>query len=278
MKKYAPLFLLLALSCSSNEIRSKHSQKNVDSTLQVKNVEDDDYRINEIGTTLKDRFPPPTGFFRKEMPSSSYGQYLRTLGLKPHGSLVKHYDGNEKSPGQVYCAVIDMEISPRDLQQCADAVMRLRGEYLFTQKRYNDIHFNFLSDGKPRYFLKHSKSDTSYSSFRKYMDWVFAFANTRSLKAELNTVDWNEMKIGDVLIQSGNPYGHAVTVVDMVENEEGQKMYMLAQSYMPAQETQILLNPASTGESPWYDLDNEADEIVTPEWRFEKGDLKRFAE
>lgn len=274
------MLALVVLACSSNETKSSRPKKIVDTTTipEVQVSEIDVYRINETGATIKDRFPAPKGFFRKEMAASSYAQYLRTLPLKPHGSIVKHYDGGEKLPGQVYCAVVDMEISPRDLQQCADAVMRFRGEYLFAQKRYNDIHFNFLSDGKPRYFLKHSKSDTSYASFRKYMDWVFAFANTRSLKAELNSVDWSNMEIGDVLIQSGYPYGHAVTVVDMVENKEGQKMYMLAQSYMPAQETQVLLNPASTDSSPWYHLNSDSNKIVTPEWEFEKGDLKRFAD
>ena len=46
------------------------------------------------------------------------------------------------------------------------------------------------------------------------------------------------MQIGDVLIQGGSP-GHAVIVVDMAENPAtGEKLYLLAQSYMPAQDIQ----------------------------------------
>jgi hypothetical protein len=83
------------------------------------------------------------------------------------------------------------------------------------------------------------------------------------------------MKIGDVFIQKGNPYGHAVIVVDMLDNKKTkQKMYMLAQSYMPAQETQILLNPSSTQTSPWYMLEEGV--IQTPEWTFNSKDLRRF--
>ena len=38
--------------------------------------------------------------------------------------------------------------------------------------------------------------------------------------------------------------GHVVLIVDMAENDKGEKIFMLAQSYMPAQQTQILINPS----------------------------------
>ncbi|MCK4980801.1 MAG: hypothetical protein KAS62_10420, partial [Candidatus Delongbacteria bacterium] len=175
----------------------------------------------------------------------------------------------------IYISVVDMEISARDLQQCADAVMRLRGEYLFSQGKFNEIHFNFLSDGKPRYFNKYRENDLSYKTFRKYMDYIFAYANTASLREELITVKIDSMQIGDVFIQKGRPYGHAVIVVDMAVNDSTrQKLYMLAQSYMPAQETQILINPNDKNISPWYEL--KAGDIVTPEWEFKSTDLRRF--
>ena len=51
------------------------------------------------------------------------------------------------------------------------------------------------------------------------------------------------MQIGDVLIQGGSP-GHAVIVVDMAENPAtGEKLYLLAQSYMPAQDIQSAGEP-----------------------------------
>jgi hypothetical protein len=110
------------------------------------------------------------------------------------------------------------------------------------------------------------------------MDYVFSYANTRSLNQELSPVtNILEMQIGDVFIQTGNPYGHAVIVVDMAENPEtNEKVFMLAQSYMPAQDIQILVNRNHTGISPWYELGE--DQIDTPEWTFYSGDLKRFDE
>ena len=86
-----------------------------------------------------------------------------------------------------------------------------------------------------------------------------------------------DMKIGNVFIQTGNPYGHAVIVVDMAENpDSGKKVYMLAQSYMPAQDIQILVNRKNSLYSPWYLLDENS--IETPEWRFNANDLKRFSD
>lgn len=236
------------------------------------------YTINTSGTTVTSRFPAPEGFSRTDAEQASFAHYLRSLPLKPHGSKVLLFDGAEKYAPSVHAAVVDQPISARDLQQCADAVMRLRGEFLFEQQRYADIHFNFLSDGKPRHFSSYAKGDYSYKRFRSYMDWVFAFANTRSLHAELQPVPWHDLQAGDVLIQTGNPFGHAVTVMDVVVNHKtGEKRFLLSQSYMPAQETHVLNNPSNRDGSPWYST-LSGPSINTPEWTFEKSDLRRFTE
>ena len=106
------------------------------------------------------------------------------------------------------------------------------------------------------------------------MDQVFAYANTSSLHDEMVSVPIDDMRSGDVFIQKGTPYGHAVIVVDMAESDSGEKLFLLAQSYMPAQEIQILVNRNNRSISPWYELRNEP--IVTPEWTFEPSDLRRF--
>ncbi len=229
--------------------------------------------ISPAGMNISSRFSAPDSFSRISTDSATFAYYLQHLPLKSQEALVKYYNGDMKPKNDVYCAVVDMDISPVDLQQCADAVMRLRGEYLFNLNKYDEISFRFTGDGKMHGFREYANKDYSYKKFRKYMDYVFGYANTASLKKQLKPVPFSSMRIGDVLVQSGNPYGHAVIVVDMCRNNRGEIRYMLAQSYMPAQETQILLNPGT--DMPWYEKP-ERSTIATPEWTFDTTDLRRW--
>ena len=233
--------------------------------------------VNPAGKTVSDRIVVPQGYVRIKETPENFGGFLSRLPVKPHGSRVHYFNGSEKTR-DVYCAVLDVPVGKKDLQQCADAVMRLRGEFLYSQKRFEEIHFNFLSDGKPRYFNTFAKGKTDYPTFIRYMESVFVSANTRSLFHELQPVPKiSGMKAGDVFIQKGNPFGHAEIILDMAVNPAtGKKIYLLAQSYMPAQDIHILKNPMNEKLSPWYEL-NE-DNIQTPEWTFLPTDLRRFRE
>jgi len=101
------------------------------------------------------------------------------------------------------------------------------------------------------------------------------YAGTLSLSRELNSIRVQKIQIGDVFIKGGSP-GHAVIVVDMAMNSStGEKLFLLAQSYMPAQEIQMLTNPMNESLSPWYSTKN-LDYLQTPEWKFEVNQLMRF--
>ena len=50
---------------------------------------------------------------------------------------------------------------------------------------------------------------------------------------------------------------------------------MLAQSYMPAQQTQILINPSDRNLGVWYSLKGK-DVLITPEWDFPVNQLRTF--
>lgn len=244
------------------------------------------------GQDLGTRIPAPPGYQRVPLPDSAFGAYLRKLPLKAHDSPVHLHTGELKSRQDVHVAVIDLDVGKRDLQQCADAVMRLRGEYLFAQGDYPGIRFHF-TNGFPVDFQQWGEGrrvsvqgnrctwytgagrDFSHASFRRFMDLVFTYAGTLSLEKELKAVPLADLQVGDVFIRGGSP-GHAVIVMEVAEQpSSGKKQFILAQSYMPAQEIHILRNPLSESGSPWYPLDF-GQTLYTPEWTFQANQLRRF--
>ncbi len=277
------LSVILLCNCAGDN--SLHSQQSSKSEIGI---------VNSKGDRIITRFNAPEGYKRVTTNDGSFARYLQNIKLKPEGAAVLYYNGGRKSNNNVYKAVVDMPIGKRDLHQCADAIMRLRAEYLWQDKRYNDIHFNFTNGfrvdyskwmngkrivvkGNRSYWIDKTGVDSSYKTFWRYMETIFMYAGTLSLSKELKPVDVKDMQIGDIFIQGGSP-GHAVIVVDMAINQEtGDKLFMLAQSYMPAQEIQILTNRHNKSLSPWYKLDF-GNTLYTPEWTFNRTDLKRFTE
>lgn len=290
MKYLTLLFVIVFLSCQQNK---KVTVANNTITTTIEKETSQQLIINPAGTKVKTRFNPPKGFTRIQENNNTFASYLRNLPLKEHGTEVLFYNGQAKPNYNVYDAVIDLPIGKKDLHQCADAVMRLRAEYLWNQKRYNDIHFNFTNGfqvdyskyisgnrmvvkGNKTYWVKKATASNTHKDFWNYMELVFTYAGTLSLSKELPSIPIKNMQIGDVLIQGGSP-GHAVLVIDMAINTNTkEKVFLLSQSYMPAQETQILKNPAHL-DNPWYSLNDIKDQIPTPEWTFTVDDLKRFS-
>ena len=245
---------------------------------------------NSSNATLASRIAPPPGFLRVEVGDRSFAKWLRGLPLKQSDAPVKLHNGARKWRQDVHEEVIDIDIGKRDLQQCADAVMRLRAEYLWSQARKNEIGFNYTGGGHVSFkrwakgdrpsqsgkrWRRRGKPDASYESFRRYMIQIFAYAGTYSLAKELKSASLVDLEAGYVFIKGGFP-GHAVLIVDVAINPETkEKRFLLLQSFMPAQDMHIIKNPNSTDGSPWYSADFSG-ELVTPEWTFAAGSLKKW--
>jgi len=240
---------------------------------------------------LYQRFAPPPRYERAAADSGSFAFYLRHLPLKPPGAKVLLHDGREKRNQDAHEAVVDLPIGKKDLHQCADAVIRLRAEYLWRQKQFDKIHFNLTNGFRVDYerwrkggrvkvvgnqtsWEQKAAVSNSYATFWQYLEFVFTYAGTLSLSKELEPVAVSKIQIGDVFIQGGSP-GHAVIVSDLATDSVGKKVFLLAQSYMPAQEIQVLKNPKNGSLNPWYSADF-GEVLETPEWTFKKSDLKRF--
>lgn len=235
----------------------------------------------------------PDRFTRVEQPDGSFGQWLRSLPLKPEGSPVHLYDGSLKLNQSAQHRVVDIDVGQRDLQQCADAVMRLRAEYLYSKQLWDSIAFNFTSGDRIEYAAWRKglrpevacgdvmwslapEGDTTYAGFRQYLDVIFTYAGSASLEKELTPVtEPDDIRSGDVFIQGGFP-GHAVIVVDVVRNSsDSTTAFLLAQGYTPAQEVHVLRNAVDSALNPWYVV-GEGERLVTPEWTFDWTDLRRF--
>src|ERR1700744_998370 len=195
---------------------------------------------NPSADTVLKRFKPPAGYAQVKTEPGSFAEWLQNLPLKPAGTHTLTYDGRIAATDPYTAAVIDMSVGNQDLQQCADAVMRLRGEYLYKKKDYAAISFKFESGFKCDYlhyaggyryrndkWVLTGKKDYSYPTFMKYMTLVFMYAGTLSLEKELHPVtNAAELKTGDVFIHGGSP-GHCFMVMDVVENSAHQKQFML---------------------------------------------------
>ncbi len=230
---------------------------------------------------------------RCQVEPGDFADWLHRLPLKPAGTPVRLFDGRPSPNQDNHVAVVDIDVGNRDLMQCADSVIRLRAEYLYSLGRYEAIHFNFTS-GDRADFSKWAAGDkpavkgaavtwvhgaapgTGRASFRAYLDTVFNYAGTVSLAAELKPVARiGDLQIGDVFIHPGSP-GHAMIVVDMAAQPgTGKKAFLLAQGFMPAQDIHILKNPRTPALDPWYPTDF-GDSLETPSWTFQKTELRRF--
>lgn len=243
--------------------------------------------------TLVNRIIAPDGFSKVSVTEGSFAQWLRHLPLKTGNPPVMLYDGSPRTYQEGHYAVVDIDVGERDLQQCADAIIRLYAEYAYSLAMFEKIAFTltngdtatfhtWIAGYRPRVshnvitWHMEADPDSSYSAFRDYLGFVFTYAGTYSLSQQLSRVDKpDEIAIGDIFIQGGFP-GHAVLVIDVAVNKKtGKKVFLLCQSYMPAQDIHILKNLNASDLSPWYATDSE-DSLHTPEWTFLQDDLKRF--
>lgn len=226
-------------------------------------------QIVSTSSTVAD-IPLPEGFKRINYADGTFGAWLRKTSIKKDRTVYL-YNGEPKQNQRAQYAVLDVPVGKKDLQQCADAVMRLRASWLYGQKRFSEISF---SDNNGKKYNCPAGVDST--RFERYLEQVYSYCGTLSLEKQLRPVSGFEaIQAGDVLIKGGSP-GHAVIVMDVAVNNAGKKIYLLAQSYMPAQNIHLLKNPMNEGMNPWYEAKTDNSFIITPEWTFTPKQLRRW--
>ncbi len=259
-QKFSPLLIFLLLGCGNGSIR--------DFSLPHQKL------IQVVADTSK------------KYDVNSWQYFLQHLPVVDQP--IVDYAGKAISYQQKQVGIIPYDVGKTDLQQCADALMRIRAEYLFQQKRFDEIGFHFVSGnyytwndyckglrpvtkGNGVKFLTSVPSEKTHESLRRYLDIVYAYASTISLSRELKTA--NDFDIGTVVIYAGSP-GHCFIIIDEAVDKRGEKVYKLAEGYTPAQSIYVLRNLAEQGMNPWYRLKEGV--VETASYRFENYKLGKF--
>lgn len=236
--------------------------------------------------------PLPEGYFHLDDGDSAYSNWLLDLNLK-RSKIVYLHNGKLKSNQDAQFAVLNIDIGKKDLVQCADAAMKLRADYLFEKHLYDQISFLATSGtalsfqtwlqgtrwkekgGKLISYNSGKKRTNIEEEYNLFMEFVFSYCGTYSLSKQAKPLDdIRSIQPGDMFVYGGFP-GHAATVMSVAENKNGEKIFLLSQGYMPAQDIHILNNDVNIELSPWYSI-TQMFPLYTPEWEFKIGSLKRW--
>ena len=244
-------------------------------------------------STIRTRFSPPKGYTWMVEEKGSFSEFLVNFPLHPPNFPIRDFKEIPIAKQYNHAAILKIDVGDKDLQQCADAWMRMYAEYLWMNSRFDEIKFEFTSgqlfawndykkgmrtkEAKNRVtFYKTTTVDDSYESFREYLNIIFRYAGTISLDREsVPIMQNNKIKPGDFLITPGSP-GHSVFIVGVAKNNAGKRLYLLAESFMPAQDVHLLRNTANSSISPWYELDVKSAQTATAKYIFKPTSIKRF--
>lgn len=282
--KYRIILLAIAAIaiCGCGKMNDKHK---VDHSVQEQAMSNP-YASDDAGTvsnphnypTIGD-IPVPEGFQRIGNDDPGFAEYLRSLKLKGRGAKVKYYTGGDSGMQDVCYAVVDKPLLS-NAEQCADVCMHLRAEYLFSKGYYTEISFRDVS-GTTMHYTQYA-GGPSNKSFGAYLRRVYNRANTYSLSRDMATRQLKDIQPGDVFVfpaRRANSLGHAIMVADVAKNlKNGKKAFLLIQGFTPAMDIHVLRNQDDSSLSPWYMLDENAEEIDLAGFAFQANQLKHFSE
>ncbi|WP_323786866.1 DUF4846 domain-containing protein [Psychroserpens sp.] len=266
----ATLITLIVLSAGA--MQSKQFVKSTSTTTSNSSHN----LINKDKLTILSRVIVPNGFKRVNYAKGSFQEYLRNYKLKPFGSKIINYDGSQYFWQGGHIGILEIPVPINGLQQCADALIRIRSEYLWDNNRKDEIGFNFTSGDycswsnyaegyRPKIkenkvtFSKTASADHSKANFYKYLNLIYMYSGTLSLFNELKSIDDSDLQLGDMLIKGGSP-GHIVMICDEVINDKGDRLFLLFQGNTPAQNVHLVKNLEDSKITPWYQL--KKDEII----------------
>ncbi|MEJ2053170.1 MAG: DUF4846 domain-containing protein [Calditrichaceae bacterium] len=237
-----------------------------------------DLSIEKFDTILE-RIYLPDGYERVPADSGSFGYWIRRMPLLPEKSAVKDYKNRifKESKDTTIAAVIAYNIKGRNLDQCMDILMRLYAEYLISMNRKDEIRYP-LPDGlmlgwaewksgmRPKfrgvhfYLEKIAEPDSADRNFNRYLNTIFEYSGTQAFYHYYKDINPDSLQIGDFIVKKGRK-GHAVMIVDLARDNEGNLIALIGQGDTPACQF-YLLNYKK--ENPWFPLETGIDVLPMP--------------
>lgn len=245
---------------------------------------------------LSERFPAPTGHARVPLDPATFGAWLRTLPVRLDRAFVLSHRGERI--GAPAAAVVALDLGRGDLQQCADTILRLHAEYLWSSGRDGGAAYHLTSGDLWRFSdwvagevltAKGSRVTRTpgppraadHPSFRRWLQRLFVWAGSRSLSTDSRPLPPGEaIRPGDLFLDPGSP-GHAVLVLDVAVSESGAAVALLGQGFMPAQELHVLASrEPEVVDGVWFPLpEGPGGTLVTPSWApFPRSSARRMVE
>jgi len=169
--------------------------------------------------------------------------------------------------------------SGADLQQCADVAVRLYAEYRWAAGTANGLKMPLQNGqhiawrdwrrgirgkvvGSRHRFTRRAAADASYSTFRGYLAYVMNWLGSAGIKQGARAVGRADVKAGDLYVQnSTGSIGHVSVMLDqcVLDTRKGhRRLYLVAEGFMPAQDTHVMLPSRGEGLGAWFTLDGLA--------------------
>lgn len=241
------------------------------------------------GMTVETRLIPPEGYTRVPVEDGSFGEYLREYPLLPDEVRLPVFDGTTMSSNNA-AAIFDISVGDEGYQQCADSIIRLYSDYFYENGQYDKISFQFSNGdvcdyerwrrGKRMFVLGNisceipaALPDDSEQQYRNYLKEVMRYAGTLSLQKESEVISPDELRIGDIICNDA----HVVIIVDEAVNENGEKCYLIGQSFIPAVCFHIVTDVNGTEVTPWFTQEQlEKESFGIGAYTFRKTDIRRW--
>jgi Domain of unknown function (4846) len=230
---------------------------------------------------LQSRFATPPGYQRVAVAPGSFAEWLRGLPLAAPGTPVVSNSGSTVYSGDddYVAAVLALDVGAGDLQQSADAVIRLNAEWLWASNKPDAISYRSASKldmpfsrwvkgqrliaSGPNVFwvVKGKPRPATYQDFRAYIDAVMLWTNNVALAARATPIlDSKRLVAGDFFLQSRGK-GHAILVLDVAEKPTGERVALLGQALQSPAQSVHVIRPGR--ETAWFSL-RPPSSVVTP--------------